>query len=172
MPKTLNLLQENNYKKIKKISTLICENNFIELDEYLSLKENRFVMFDEYNIYKPVRIRYPLHQAIHYDNIECLKILLKYDYDINYQYLYNTTPIIYAIMYNRIKCVKLLLTHPDININLKYWLIPSPIIYAIDLNRVEIVKLLLETEKIDNNQNILHYLCSNNKLEILLLYIN
>lgn len=109
------------YETIDKIFKLISQNNFEKLNEYLSSRTDKFV---DYNYYYQNNISgypYPLIQVVNDGNginkFKCLKVLLKYNYNVNFLNKKGQTPLIISTINNDFESVKLLVENgADINI--------------------------------------------------------
>jgi len=102
--------------------------------------------------YKTVQGYTPLHLAINNDNLEIIRILLRYDkINVNIYDKYGFSPIFYAILKKRYDILKMLINHPSVKINYKNITGLSPLLFSVVLNNKEALKILLSHSDIDIN---------------------
>ena len=129
----------------------------------LIIKENK-KRKDLYNLIKPylnnnnIKYHYLLSCAIIYNNIDCFKILLDNNYNINFQDEINGNfPLLYIFFdnhINKVKMCKILLNKTNIDVNLKndrFITALMTAVYKNNDNTIKSLKLLLKKEELNVN---------------------
>jgi len=128
-----------------------------------------------YNIFLYILKIYQLHlltNAIDHNNIECIKLLLKYNVDVNLKNIYQETPLIYSYKYYP-ESIKLLLEH-NANPNICNYNGSTILMMAVADNNNSIVELLLKYKVDINIKNNYGFTALNiakqNKFNFMILY--